>query len=229
MPDGRGHYYFNHGLSCLFEMPTSDARRLVPTDLQPLEVQHERSVLSVTVFDFYEGDGGAYQELVLSVLVPPLVKPGDPLPKAALYPFLVGTSTERGRREGVARWKLPHLERDVDVTFTETDDGGQGEGRIRAAASCDGEPILELTGTSHRFEPAELLFHTFTCDAGAVYKSDITMRGESYSEHEFERGSLVMHPHEMTAGLSIDEIARAPFREQWMKKGVEVFAPLEAI
>ncbi len=167
MPNERGHYYFNHGLSCLFEMPTADARRLVPTDLQPIEVQHERSVLSVTVFDFYEGDGGAYQELVLSVLVPPLVKPGDPLPKAALYPFVVGVSTEVGRREGVARWKLPHLERDVSVTFTEA------QGQIRAEASADGAPILELTGTSHRFEPAELLFHTFMSDAGAVYTVSI--------------------------------------------------------
>ena len=223
MPDGRGHYYFNHGLSCLFEMPTSDARRLVTSDLQPLEVQHERSVLSVTVFDFYEGDAGAFQEVVLSVLVPPLVKPGDPLPKAALYPFLVATSTEAGRREGVDRWKLPHLERDVEVTFTEA------EGQIRATASVGGEPIFQLTATSHLFEPAELLFHAFMSDAGGVYKSDITMRGESYSEHEFERGSLVIHPHELTEGLTIDEIASTPFREQWMKKGVEVFAPLEAI
>ncbi len=66
-------------------------------------------------------------------------------------------------------------------------------------------------------------------DDGGIYKSDVTMRGESYSEHEFERGSLVIHPHEMTEGLTIDEIADAPFREQWMKKGAEVFAPLEAI
>ena len=70
MPNDRGHYYFNNGLSCLFEMLTSDARRLVPLHLQPVEVQHQRSVLSVTVFDFYEGDGGVFQELVLSVLVP---------------------------------------------------------------------------------------------------------------------------------------------------------------
>ena len=223
MPDDRGHYYFNHGLSCLFEMPTSDARLLVPPHLQPVEVQHGRSVLSVTVFDFYEGDGGVFQELVLSVLVPPLVKPGDPLPKAGLFPFVVATSTEAGRREGVDRWKLPHLMRDIDVTLTEAD------GQISAEASANGEPILELTGTSHRFEPAELLFHTFMCDAGGSYKADLTMRGESYSEHEFERGSLVIHPHEMTEGLTRDEIADAPFREQWMKKGVEVFAPLEAI
>lgn len=223
MPDDRGHYYFNNGLSCLFEMPTSDARRLVPSHLQPVEVQHERSVLSVTVFDFYEGDAGTFQELVLAVLVPPLVTPGGPLPKAALYPFIVATSTEQGRREGVDRWKLPHLMRDVDVTFKER------EGQLSAVASSDGEPILELIGTSHRFEPAELLFHTFMSDASGVYKSDITMRGKSYSEHEFERGSLVIHPHEMTEGLTIDEIADTPFREQWMKQGVEVFAPLEAI
>ena len=223
MPDDRGHYYFNHGLSCLFEMPTSDARRLVPSHLQPLEVQHERSVLGVTAFDFYEGDGGAYQELVLAVLVPPLVKQGDPLPQAGLYPFVVATSTEMGRRQGIDRWKLPHLMRDIEVAFTE------GDGQISATASADGEPILELICTSHRFEPAELLFHTFMSDSERNYKSDVTVRGDSYSEHEFERGSLVVHPHEMTEGLTRDEIADAPFREQWMKKGVEVFAPLEAI
>ena len=131
MPDDRGHYYFNHGLSCLFEMPTSDARRIVPLHLQPLEVQHERSVLSVTVFDFCEGDGGVFQELVLSVLVPPLVKPGDPLPKAGLYPFVVATSTEMGRREGIDRWKLPHLMRDIEITFTE------GDGLISVAANSE--------------------------------------------------------------------------------------------
>lgn len=223
MPDGRGHYYFHNGLSCLFELPTSDARRLVPTHLQPLEVQHGRSVLSVTVFDFYEGDAGAFQEVVLSVLVPPLVKPGDALPKAALYPFVVATSNEVGRREGLDRWKLPHFMRDIDVAFSED------EGRICARASADGDPIVDLVVTSHSFEPAELLYHTFMSDAEGDYKSDITMRGESYSEHEFERGSLLIHPHDMTEGLTIDEIADAPFREQWMKQGVEVFAPLEAI
>ena len=223
MPEDRGHYYFNHGLSCLFEMPTSEARRLVPSHFQTLEVQHERSVLSVTVFDFFEGDGGAYQELVLSVLVPPLIKPGDPLPKSALYPFMVATSTEMGRREGVDRWKLPHLARNVQVVLTE------GDGEISAVASSDGEPILELIGTSLLFEPAELLFHTFTSDAGVAFKSDVTLQGECYSEHEFERGSLVIHPHEVTEGLTMAEIADVPFREQWMKKGVEVFAPPETI
>ena len=223
MPEDRGHYYFNNGLSCLFEMPTGDARRLLPSHLQPLEVQHERSILSVTAFDFYEGDGGAYEELVLSILVPPLVKPGDLLPKAALYPFIVATSTAHGRKEGIERWKLPHLMRDIDVEFTE------GEDKIEVAVSADGDPICEMTGTSHIFEPADLLFHSFVTDETGNYKSNLTMRGTGYSEHEFERGSLTLHNHEMTAGLTIDEVADYPFREQWMKGGVEVFTALENV
>ena len=223
MPGGQGLYYFNNGLSCLFEMPTSDARRLLPSHLEPLEVQHERSILSVTAFDFYEGDGGEYQELVLSILVPPLVKPGDPLPKAALYPFIVATSTELGRQEGIDRWKLPHLMRDVDVQFTE------GDGKISVSGSAGGEPILDLTGTSHEFEATELLFHSFMSDEDGNFKSNITMQGEGYSEHEFEQGSLKLYEHEMTHGLTIDEIAEYPFREQWMKQGVEMFSPLENV
>ena len=223
MPEGQGLYYFNNGLSCLFEMPTSDARRLLPPHLEPLEVQHERSILSVTAFDFYEGDGGEYQELVLSILVPPLIKPGDPLPKAALYPFIVATSTELGRQEGIDRWKLPHLMRDVDVQFTE------GDGEISVSVSAAGEPIVDLTGTSHAFEATELLFHSFMSDENGNFKSNITMQGEGYSEHEFEQGSLKLYEHEMTQGLTIDEIAEYPFREQWMKQGVERFSPLENV
>ena len=223
MPEDRGHYYFNNGLSCLFEMPTSDAKRLLPSHLQPIEVQHQRSVLSVTAFDFFEGDGGVYQELVLSILVPPLVKPGDSLPKAALYPFIVATSTEYGRKEGIERWRLPHLMLDIDMEFTE------GEGELSVAVSAEGDPVCEMSGTSHEFEPAELFFHSFMSDDTGNFKSNLTMRGEGYSEHEFERGSLTLHEHEMTAGLTIDEIADYPFREQWMKGGVEIFTPLEHV
>lgn len=223
MPAEAGHYYFNHGISALFEMPTSDARRLLPKHLQPLEVQHERSVLSVTAFDFYKGDGGIYQELVMSVLVPPLVKPGEPLPKAALYPFIVGTSTEFGRKEGIDRWKLPHLMRDIDVKFTEGDDS------LTAEVSADGDPILDLTVTSHHFEAASILFHSFVNDEEGNFKSNLLMRGDGYCEHEFERGSLTVYSHEMTEGMTLDEIADVPFREQWMKCGVEIFHDLEAV
>lgn len=223
MPDGQGFYYFNHGLSCLFEMPTSDARSLLPSHLEPLEVQHERSILSVTAFDFYKGDAGEYEELVLSILVPPLIKSGDPLPKAALYPFSVATSTSFGRQQGIDRWKLPHLMEDIEVELTE------GDSKISVSVGSGGKPILDLTCTSHNFEATELLFHSFMSDQDDNFKANITLQGEGYSEHEFEQGSLKLYQHEMTEGLTIDEVSEYPFREQWMKKGVEMFSPLEKI
>lgn len=223
MPPGVGHYYFNNGVNCLFEMPTPDARRLLPAHLQPLEVQHERSILSVAAFDFYEGDGGIYQEAVLAILVPPRVKPGERLPKAALYPFLVGTSTEPSRREGMDRWRLPHLMQDIEVTLTE------GEGKIDISVGAGGDPILDMTATSYQFEAAELLFHSFTSDDEGNFLSHVTMEGEGYSEHEFENGSLTLYEHEMTEGLTLDEVNDYPFREQWMKRGVEKFSPLQSL
>ena len=218
-----GHYYFNNGVNCLFEMPTSDARRLLPAHLQPLEVQHERSILSVTAFDFYEGDGGVYEEAVLAILVPPQVKPDQRLPKAALYPFLVGTSTEPSRREGIDRWRLPHLMQDIEVTFTESDE------RIDICVGAGGDPILEMTATSYKFEAAELLFHSFMSDDEGDFVSHVTMEGEGYSEHEFEYGSLTLYEHEMTKGLTLDEVNDYPFREQWLKMGVEKFTPLRSL
>ena len=67
MSESTGHYYFKEGLSCLFEIATENARQLLPGALQPLERRPESSVLSVSVFDFFKGDAGPYQELVLSV------------------------------------------------------------------------------------------------------------------------------------------------------------------
>ncbi len=55
------------------------------------------------------------------------------------------------------------------------------------------------------------------------------MEGEGYSEHEFERGSLTLYEHEMTKGLTLDEVNDYPFREQWLKKGVEKFTPLRSL
>ena len=45
-------YHYSQAVSAFFEMPTSDARRILPPHLQPLEVQHECSILAITAFDF---------------------------------------------------------------------------------------------------------------------------------------------------------------------------------
>lgn len=223
MSESAGYYYFKEGLSCLFEIATDNARQLLPGHLQPLEKHPDTSVLSVSVFDFFDGDAGPYQELVLSVLVPPLVTPGERLPKAALYPFIVATSTELGRTQGIERWKLPHLMKDIDITFAESAQ------ELALRVEEGGAPVLELTTTKHTFDPAELLFHSFMSDHEGNFKANITMKGEGYSEHEFETGSLVLFEHEMTLGLIREEVSERPFREQWMRNGVEIFSPLEAL
>ncbi len=218
-----GHYYFKEGVSCLFEMPTDNARRLLPKHLQPLEKGPEQSVLSVSAFDFHAGDAGQYQEVVLSVLVPPLIQKGERLPKAALYPFIVGTSTESGRVQGIERWKLPHFMADINVMFSENDK------EIHLRVEDENSPILEMTVTQHEFERTELLFHSFMSNAEGNFKADITMKGDSYSEHEFELGSLTLFEHEMTRDLIASEMSSSPFREQWMRNGVEIFDSLRPI
>ena len=70
------YYAFRNCGGAFFEMPTSDARKLLPSHLEPLEMQHERSILALTCFEFTESEVGHYFEVVLAVIVPPMVEPG---------------------------------------------------------------------------------------------------------------------------------------------------------
>ena len=95
--------------------------------------------------------------------------------------------------------------------------------------SAGGSPIMEMTVTAHDFEESELLFHSFMSDDSGNFKSDVIMRGTGYSEHEFENGSLKLYEHAMTEALTLDDVEEVPFREQWMKDGVEIFHELENV
>jgi hypothetical protein len=46
------------------------------------------------------------------------------------------------------------------------------------------------------------------------------------SEHEDEKGRLVLHDHPFHRELAISEVYEVPFREMWMKSGVQTFDPL---
>ena len=46
---------------------------------------------------------------------------------------------------------------------------------------------------------------------------------------EEERGSLVLHPHLFTRAIERDEVTAIPFREQWMRDGVEIIHPLQPL
>ena len=85
------YYGFENCVGAFFEMATDDARHLLPPHLQPMEMQHERSILSVMAFQFNDSMVGEYDELVMAVIVPPLVGPDKQLPKAAFFPFMKST------------------------------------------------------------------------------------------------------------------------------------------
>ena len=214
------YYAYRMCVGAYFEMPTADARGLLPPHLQPLEVQHERSILAITAFHFTESLVGAYHEVVLAVVAPPIVEPGRPLPKAAFFPFMVGTSTERSRMHAIERWHLPHYMKDIDITF-------HGERKEVTVEVRDGsDPILDLTVTDFEFEQVRNVYSCFTVCDSERYKVNIFMEAP-HTEHEEERGSLTLYEHPMTAGLTIDEVNTYPFREEWYESGMQTFEELE--
>lgn len=222
MTDPQFTYYgYDICVGGYFEMPTSDARKLLPPHLQPLEVQHERSILAVTAFHFNESMVGAYDEVVLAIVVPPIVETGKPLPKAAFFPFMVGTSTEASRDHAIERWRLPHYMNDVDIDFV-TDNG-----KVTVAVADAGRPVLELMVTDFDFAPSVNAYSCFTVDPESRYKVNIFMEA-AHTEHEEERGSLTLHRHPMTAGLTLEDVNTYPFREEWYGKGRQTFERMES-
>ena len=215
-------YRFGNCIGAYFGMATSDARKLLPPHLHPLEVQHSRSVLSLTVFEFTESLVGLYNEVVLAVIVPPLVEPGKPLPKSGFYPFVIGTSTEASREHAMERWHLPHYMNDLDIEFSPVEDG------LTVSVLDAGTPVLDLTVTQYEFGPSKNLYNAFMTDGDERFKANIYMEG-SHSEHEEERGSLTLYEHPMTDPLTLDEVDSYPFREEWYSAGVQTFEPLETL
>lgn len=215
-------YHFHTAVSAFFEMSAEAARRVLPNHLQPMEIRHERGVFAVTAFDFTDSMIGAYQEIVLAVILPPLVKPGMNLPRSAFYPFVVGTSTRKAREHGIERWHLPHFMGDIEVDFDEGDD------RIQISVSESGAPILHFAVTAHRWNEADHLYQCFMVDGEDRFKADIHIRG-SLTEHEEETGEIKIHDHPMCENVPDFDIEPYPFREIWVRDGVQIFEELETI
>jgi hypothetical protein len=212
-------YGYGHAISGFFEFPTENARRILPRHLEPAELHHGSSIFSMTAFDFTESEVGAYGEVVMSVIVSPLVKPGERLPKSAFYPYLVATTTKAARDHAIERWHLPHWMEDVEMRF-------QGDGHKQTATvKADGALVAELTITDHSWQPVSHLYQSFMRDDTGAYLANITMEGQ-HSEHEEETGRLTLHDHPFNKDLTISEIWEQPFRELWMRQGVQTFEPL---
>ncbi len=219
-------YGFDSCVGAFFQMATADAKKILPDHLQPIEAQHERSVMAVLAFQFTESEVGAYDELVMAIITPPRVVPGESLPKAAFFPFAVATSTPESRQHAMERWRLPHYMADLDFDFVEED------GTMTVSVAEGDSPVLDLSVTAHDFNTTTNPYHCFTVGesvgSDGRFKVNIFMNAP-HSEHEFEDGELVLHDHPMTEMLTRDEVSTYPFREEWYRAGVQTFEELEEI
>jgi hypothetical protein len=215
-------YNFRHAVSAFAEMPTELAAKILPSHLRPLEVQHGSGIFAVTAFDFTDSMVGPYQEIVMAVIVPPLAKSEHQFPKAAFYPFLLGTSTRESREHAIKRWHLPHYMENISVDFEEAKD------RMGVHVHEDGRPILDFEVTVHKWNIVEQLYQSFMIDEDRSFKVDIHMQG-SFTVHEDEKGKLELYDHPMCDRLDLEEIDNIPFRELWMRNGTQVFEKLETL
>ncbi len=211
-------YGYRDAISGFFEFPTDNARRLLPKGIEPFELHHGTSILSVVIFDFIESEVGAYGEVVYAVIVPPLVQAGR-MPNSAMYPWQVATTTKAAREHAIERWRLPHWMEDVEVAFE------RSPGRIVARVKAEGALACELTVTQHSWKQVSHLYQSFQKDDSGLYLANIVFEG-GQSEHEEETGSIVLHECAFNRDLVLSEVYEKPFRELWMRDGCQLFDPL---
>lgn len=215
-------YRFRHSIVGFFEFPTANAVKILPPSLQPVEPHHGQSVLSVMAFDFHDSMVGPYGELIFCVGVAPRIEAGTRLPRGAFYPFLIGTTTRASREHAIERWHLPHFMEDIEMDFQTKN------GEIRLEAAQGGSPIVGMRLTDYAWEPVEHLYQSFMKDASGAYMARIEMAAP-FSEHEEERGEIELHPHAFTAAIDRDAVTTTPFRELWMRDGLQTFHPLQQL
>lgn len=213
-------YRFANAVSAFFEMPRDNARELIPSYLHPLEIRHGQSVLQVTAFEFSDSLVGPYKEIYLAVIVPPLVRHGGTMPKSALFPFMLATTTKASRDHAIDRWHLPHYMKDVSIDF---EHAGK---RVTIKVHDEGSPVLDLSVSEHAWTSADDLYQSFMMKDTERFKVDVRMAGR-FTQHEEESGELALYDHPVCSRLRVDELASYPFREIWMKDGVQTFQDLE--
>jgi len=223
--DGTTLYTYRNAVGGFFDFPVEQARAILPKDLHPVELHHGSAILSVMAFDFTESEVGAYQELILGILVSPRVEPGTPMPHSAFYPYLLGTTTTASREHAIERWHLPHYMKDIGMSMEVEGD----HERIVVKAWDEDTPIAEMTITSHGWREAGQTHQSFMRDEEGSFLAQISMQG-GLSETEDESGRLQLFPHAMTAPIGdLDEVSELPLREIWMRDGLQTFQPLRVL
>jgi hypothetical protein len=220
--NGFVQYHYRDAIGGFFEFPTDNARALLPQDLQPIEPHHGSSVLSVMAFDFHDSPVGSYGELILSIMTAPRVEPRQPWPRSAFFPFRLATTTRESREHAIERWHLPHYMKDIDLRWD------RGDGHVTIHATERGQPIVDMTVTEFEWSRVQHRYQAFMHDEEGFYSSTIVMAGQ-FSENEEEKGGIVIHTQAMTELLEDWELTTTPFRELWMKNGVQTFHPLQQL
>jgi hypothetical protein len=215
-----GSYRFHTGVSAFFEMATSDARAVLPDHLEPIEVRHQRSVLSVTAFLFDDSVVGPYTEVMFSVIVPPKVSPWGQHAKAGFYPFVAATSSDDARRIKAERFHFPYHDQRIDAQFIETSESM----RIRVFGA--GSPMLDMCVTPGPWEITTHLLQAYMMNGDQRLRTTLQISGD-YTVHENERGQMTLFPNPILGDLLRQEVSPYPFREHSFKNGTEVFHKLE--
>jgi hypothetical protein len=99
------------------------------------------------------------------------------------------------------------------------------EGKLTARVRAEGSLAVELTITDHSWNPVSQLFQSFQQDEEGRYLANIVFEGEQ-SEHEEETGRIKLHDHAFNKDVVIADVYEEPFREMWMRSGVQLFDPL---
>jgi hypothetical protein len=102
------------------------------------------------------------------------------------------------------------------------------EGRVLARVSSGGRPALELCVHEHSWDPVSHLYQSFLVNDTTAYLARVHMDGLQ-SEHEDERGHLRLFDHPFCDPVSAAEVGEVPFREIWMRQGVQSFEPLVSL
>lgn len=215
-------YHFSDAIGGFFELPTRQALTLLPKGLQPLETRHGQSVFSLLALDFHHSPIGPYGELILSVLVAPHLFAGQAVPRSAFFPYRLGVTHQAARQHAIERWRLPHYPADIQM------DWKRSAHRITVCASQGGQAILEMSVGDQIREEAHHSYQAFMEDEEGLFSAIIQMDG-NFCENEDEGGALVLQDHPLLSGIWGMDIESVPFRELWMRDGVETFHPLRKL
>ena len=97
--------------------------------------------------------------------------------------------------------------------------------KVTAAVAVAGAPVADLTISDYSWSPVSHLYQSFMKDGDKAYLAKILMEG-GQSEHEEETGLLRLHEHAFNRDLVLSEVSEIPFRELWMRDGMQTFDPL---